>query len=192
MYRIISSNNSWLDIGVNDPLTNHTINIGQGLIEVVPWNVIIDTGGTVSVIMVILYILIVGGKNFLEGLRGEKTPLTVPKKKRKEIIDKELEVVLNGNIDVEEYEQQKFWEKYEKEKKKKERCIIFGIISWFIGGVIFIKIFSFLGWYISGDGNYTSCSTNIYIVISIIIGLYIKRKFSKREENKNNEKSLGN
>lgn len=60
----------WLDIGINDPLVNHTINIARGQLQIVPWDVIIDVGGTMAVILAVAYVSIVFYKNFRDGLNG--------------------------------------------------------------------------------------------------------------------------
>lgn len=174
IFRVASSNYNWFDIGINDPLNNHTINILHGSLQIVPWDVIIDLSGTLAIVLVLLYIFIVGGKNFLEGYRGQKTSLGKLDAKKKEIIDTDLQEVLNGNMDVEEYD---------KREKKKERLTIFGIILWFIGGVIFTYALNFLGGYTYGEGYY-SFSITIYFVITVIVYYYIVKRKS-RQENKN-------
>jgi len=71
LYRVISSDHNWFDIGINDFPHIHTINILNGQLQIVPWDVIIDVGGTVAIILALLYVFIVGGKNYNDGLKGK-------------------------------------------------------------------------------------------------------------------------
>ena len=62
---------NWLDIGWDKFPENHTINVWDGVMEIVPWGVMIDMGGTFALIITLLYVLIVGGRNFIAGLKGD-------------------------------------------------------------------------------------------------------------------------
>jgi len=66
-HEIFHSN--WLDIG-RDPLNSHTINVAHGMIEIAPLDLIIDTGGTVALLVFLIWFLVVFIKNFKEGYRG--------------------------------------------------------------------------------------------------------------------------
>ena len=62
---------NWHDWGINKFPEAHTINYWQGVLEIVPWDIMIDIGGTVAACLAVLYVLVVGGKNFITGLRGD-------------------------------------------------------------------------------------------------------------------------
>jgi len=71
VYSFLNSPHNWHDWGINTFPENHTINYWQGVLEIVPWDIMIDIGGTVAACLAVLYVLVVGGKNFITGLRGD-------------------------------------------------------------------------------------------------------------------------
>ncbi len=77
-------NSNWKDIGINDPLHNHTINVANGMIELAPLDIIIDTGGTICLLLFMIWFLVVFIKNFKKGYY-EESKVATPLKLRDDI-----------------------------------------------------------------------------------------------------------
>lgn len=87
-------NSNWRDIGVNDPLENHTINIDYPLVEFAPLDLIIDCAGTIALALFVVWFLVTFIKNFRAGYRERPAaPLssskaTMPQEEWDRVMDK--------------------------------------------------------------------------------------------------------
>jgi len=59
---------NWQDIGINDFPNMHTINFNDGLLQICPWDVIIDIPGTIVYIMIWIYFINLI-RQFIKGYR---------------------------------------------------------------------------------------------------------------------------
>jgi hypothetical protein len=101
-------------------------------------------------------------------------------------MEKDRIEVLSGNMDVEEYEQKKYFKKHEMEKKKKVILICVGVIAWLVLGLLFVTAFDFLGGYVDSDGEYNPFSVYIFTFMTVIGGIYFEYKWNIRKKNKKN------
>jgi len=73
-------NSKWLDVGVNDPLNNHTINVAYPLVELAPLDLIVDCAGTIALVLALVWFLVTFIRNFKAGYRepAKYAPPTAP------------------------------------------------------------------------------------------------------------------
>jgi hypothetical protein len=67
---IMRFNFGFFDIGIGDWPYPHTINIGQGIIEIMPWKIMISMEWTFFIIGFTIFTLTILRKEFLRGYRG--------------------------------------------------------------------------------------------------------------------------
>jgi hypothetical protein len=61
-----------LDIGINDWPYPHEINIGRGLIQIVPWDIMVSLDTVFIIVVFSIFASTTLRKEFMKGLRGEE------------------------------------------------------------------------------------------------------------------------
>jgi hypothetical protein len=77
-----------LDIGINDWPNPHNINIGQGLIQIVPLDIMISLDTVFIIVAFLVFAFTTLRKEFMKGLRGEEKENRAEKEYLNGLIDK--------------------------------------------------------------------------------------------------------